>query len=94
MYLNKYKFTDENWKGLALNQFVIYELHVGTFSQTSDFDGIISNLEHLIELGITAIELMPVAAFAGDRNWGYDGVFPFAVQESYGGPTELQKFCA
>lgn len=89
--LNEFKFTDENWKGLALNQFLIYELHVGTFSQTSNFEGVISHLDHLIDLGITAIELMPVAAFPGNRNWGYDGVFPFAVQESYGGPTELQR---
>lgn len=94
--LNDFKFTDQNWKGLALNQLLIYELHVGTFSQTSDFTGAISHLDHLVELGITAIELMPVAAFPGNRNWGYDGVFPFAVHESYGGPAELQRlvnFC-
>jgi maltooligosyltrehalose trehalohydrolase len=90
--LSDFKFTDENWKGLALNQLLIYELHVGTFSQTSDFNGVANHLDHLIELGITAIELMPVAAFPGERNWGYDGVFPFAVQASYGGPAELQSF--
>jgi maltooligosyltrehalose trehalohydrolase len=66
-------------------------LHVGTFSREGNFAGVRRDLPRLLELGITAIELMPLAQFPGTRNWGYDGVYPFAVQDSYGGPKELQK---
>jgi maltooligosyltrehalose trehalohydrolase len=79
-----------NWQGVALPQMIIYELHVGTFTPEGTFKGVISKLDYLEELGINAIEIMPVAQFPGERNWGYDGVFPFAVQHSYGGPDGLK----
>jgi maltooligosyltrehalose trehalohydrolase len=66
-------------------------LHVGAFSPTHDFDGVTAKLDHLAELGVNAIELMPLAQYPGDRNWGYDGVFPFAVQDSYGGHDGLRR---
>jgi len=80
-----------NWPGISLNDYIIYELHVGTLTSEGTFDAIIPCLDKLKELGITAIELMPVAQFPGNRNWGYDGVFPFAVQNSYGGPEGLKR---
>ncbi len=83
--------NDDNWQNLPLQEYIIYELHTGTFSEDGTFEGIINKLPELKELGITAIELMPVAQFAGERNWGYDGVYPFAVQHSYGGPEGLKK---
>jgi len=70
---------------------VIYELHVGTFTSSGDFDGVRSRLDHLVRLGVDAVELMPLAQFPGERNWGYDGVFPYAVQHSYGGPAGLRR---
>ncbi|MDY6835608.1 MAG: malto-oligosyltrehalose trehalohydrolase [Chloroflexota bacterium] len=79
------------WFGLPLRDYVIYELHVGTFTTKGTFDAIISHLEYLKDLGITAVELMPVAQFPGDRNWGYDGVYPYAAQNSYGGPQGLRR---
>jgi maltooligosyltrehalose trehalohydrolase len=85
-----FPWQDERWGGISLSQHIIYELHVGTFTPAGDFAGVIPYLEELKKLGITAIELMPVAQFPGNRNWGYDGVFPFAVQNSYGGPVELK----
>ena len=84
-------WTDESWSGLALHDYVIYELHVGTFSEEGTFDGVIKKLEYLRSLGVTAIEIMPVAAFPGERNWGYDGVSLYAVQASYGGPAGLKR---
>ena len=76
----------------ALWQYVIYEFHVGTFSPQGTFDAAIGALDELVELGVNAVEPMPVAQFPGSRNWGYDGVFPFAVQSTYGGPGALQRF--
>ncbi len=75
--------------GHSLQDLLFYELHVGTFSPASTFEGILPYLDHLARAGVTAIELMPVAQFPGSRNWGYDGVFPYAVQWSYGGPDGL-----
>lgn len=89
---SKFHWEDASWAGLPLEKYIIYELHIGTFSKEGNFDGILKSLPHLKELGITAIELMPVAQFPGERNWGYDGVFPFAVQNSYGGPVGLKHF--
>ena len=89
-HLNNFQWTDQQWQNLPLHTYIFYELHTGTFTAEGTFEGIISKLDYLVELGITAIELMPVAQFPGTRNWGYDGVFPFAVQESYGGPEGLQ----
>jgi maltooligosyltrehalose trehalohydrolase len=74
-----------------MKDMILYEIHVGTFSPEGTFDGVIAKLDYLQELGITALELMPVSQFPGDRNWGYDGVYPFAVQYSYGGPMGLKK---
>src|SRR5215510_1538203 len=74
-----FAWRDDSWRGLPLSDYVIYELHVGTFSPQGTFEGVIERLEYLKhDLGITAIELMPVAAFPGERNWGYDGVSPYA----------------
>ncbi|HSF15454.1 MAG TPA: malto-oligosyltrehalose trehalohydrolase [Vicinamibacteria bacterium] len=86
-----YAWTDQGWTGYPISSYVIYELHVGTFSSEGTFDAVVGYLDRLRELGITVIEIMPVAQFPGSRNWGYDGVFPFAVQASYGGPRGLQR---
>ena len=86
-----YHWSDAGWTGTALEDFVLYEIHVGTFTAEGTFDAIIPNLDDLKELGVTAIDLMPVAQFPGTRNWGYDGVFPYAVQASYGGPEGLKQ---
>ena len=83
--------AESDWKNIPLEDYIFYELHTGTFSESGDFEGIAKKLDYLVALGITAIEIMPVAAFPGMRNWGYDGVFPFAVQNSYGGPIGLKK---
>ncbi|MGB2958341.1 MAG: malto-oligosyltrehalose trehalohydrolase [Bacteroidota bacterium] len=81
---------DAGWEGVALSEMVIYELHVGTFSDAGTFHGVIPRLRDLKSLGVNAIEIMPVGQFPGDRNWGYDGVYPYAVQDSYGGPDGLK----
>lgn len=85
-----YTWQDSNWRGLPFQELVLYELHVGTFTSEGTFAAIIPRLEELVETGINAIELMPVAQFPGTRNWGYDGVYPYAVQNSYGGPEGLK----
>lgn len=89
--LQSFVWTDQQWKNPDLRDYLFYELHTGTFTPEGTFGGIISKLDYLLELGITAIEIMPVAQFPGERNWGYDGVFPFAVQNSYGGAAGLQE---
>ncbi len=86
-----FEWSDHTWQGIPLNDYIIYELHVGTFTDEGTFESAIARLPYLVELGITAVEIMPVAQFPGDRNWGYDGVFPFAVQNSYGGPNGLKQ---
>jgi maltooligosyltrehalose trehalohydrolase len=86
-----FPWTDREWEGMPIAEYLIYELHVGTFSGDATFEAIIPMLDYLRELGITAVELMPVAQFPGDRNWGYDGVYPFAPQNSYGGPPGLKR---
>jgi maltooligosyltrehalose trehalohydrolase len=88
---SSFAWEDGSWSGPPLEDYVIYELHVGTFTPQGTFDAIIPHLSQLKELGVTAIELMPVAQFPGDRNWGYDGVHLFAVQNSYGGPGGLKR---
>jgi len=85
-------WTDSAWKNITLEDYLIYEIHTGTFTPEGTFKGIETKLQYLKELGITAIEIMPVAQFPGERNWGYDGVFPYAVQNSYGGAQGLMKF--
>jgi len=84
-------WTDGAWRGLPLKDMVLYEIHVGTFTPEGTFDAIVPRLERLLALGVTVIELMPVASFPGARNWGYDGVGLFAPQRTYGGPTGLQR---
>jgi len=86
-----FSWTDGSWKGRRLDEYIIYELHVGTFTREGTFEAVVPMLDHLLDLGITAVELMPVAQFPGERNWGYDGVYPFAPQNSYGGPNGLKK---
>ncbi len=86
-----FPWTDTDWTGIPLEQYILYELHVGTFSAEGTFKGVIPYLDDLKRLGITAVELMPVAQFPGSRNWGYDGVFPFAAQNTYGGPRGLKE---
>jgi maltooligosyltrehalose trehalohydrolase len=84
-------WTDGRWKGVALRDLVLLELHVGTFTREGTFDAAIGELERLAGLGITGIELLPVAAFPGDRGWGYDGVYPWSAHVAYGGPEGLQR---
>ncbi|WP_447973094.1 malto-oligosyltrehalose trehalohydrolase [Nitrospira sp. Kam-Ns4a] len=85
-------WTDQGWPGRPLRDLILYELHVGTFTPEGTFEAIIPHLDYLRdELGVTAIELMPVAQFPGARNWGYDGVYPFAPQATYGGPEGLKR---
>lgn len=86
-----FTWSDHYWTCPALKDMIFYELHVGTFTPEGTFDSVIPLLVELKELGINAIELMPVAQFPGSRNWGYDGVYPFAVQNSYGGPEGLRR---
>jgi len=86
-----FNWSDEDWNGIALEDHIFYELHTGTFTPAGTFAGVVSKLDHLRELGITAIELMPVAEFPGSRNWGYDGVDLYAPHSVYGGPDELKK---
>jgi maltooligosyltrehalose trehalohydrolase len=86
-----FPWTDQAFTGHALADLVIYELHVGTFTAAGTFEAIVPHLPNLVELGVTAVELMPVAEFPGSRNWGYDGVHLFAAQSTYGGPRGLRR---
>jgi len=86
-----FRWSDAAWTGLPMERFVIYELHIGTFTPEGTFDAAIPHLDSLKELGVTAIEIMPVAQYPGDRGWGYDGVQLYAVQNSYGGPEGLMR---
>ncbi|MEO6526071.1 MAG: malto-oligosyltrehalose trehalohydrolase [Gemmatimonadaceae bacterium] len=88
---SQFAWQDGDWPGLALPDFVLYELHIGTFTPEGTFDAVIPRLAQLAALGVTAIELMPVASFPGRRNWGYDGVHMYAPQQSYGGPDGLRR---
>jgi maltooligosyltrehalose trehalohydrolase len=84
-------WMDANWRGIPRADLVVYELHVGTFSPEGTFAGVAARLPHLRDLGVTAVELIPVAAFPGARNWGYDGVYLFAPHAAYGGPEGLKR---
>lgn len=86
-----FDWHDADWKGIALEDYVVYELHVGTFTPEGTFDAVIGKLDELKDLGITAVELLPVAQFPGNRNWGYDGTYVGAAQNSYGGPRALKR---
>ncbi len=86
-----FEWHDTAWKGIPLRDLIIYELHTGTFTGDGTFEAVIPMLDYLAELGINALELMPVSQFPGGRNWGYDGVYPFAPQNTYGGPMGLMS---
>ena len=86
-----FAWSDQLWHGIPLPEYIIYEMHVGTFTPEGTFDAAISYLDELLDLGVTALEIMPVGQFPGNRNWGYDGVAPYAVQSSYGGPEGLKR---
>ncbi|KQR49050.1 malto-oligosyltrehalose trehalohydrolase [Microbacterium sp. Leaf161] len=87
----RFEWTDTGWSGRPLDGGVIYELHVGTFTPEGTLDSLAGHLDHLVELGITHVELLPVNAFSGEWNWGYDGVLWYAVHEGYGGPAAYQR---
>jgi maltooligosyltrehalose trehalohydrolase len=87
-----FQWSDDGWRGQPMAELVIYELHVGTFTDEGTLPAAIPHLRDLRDLGVTAVELMPVAQFPGTRNWGYDGVGLYAVQASYGGPVALKQF--
>jgi maltooligosyltrehalose trehalohydrolase len=87
-----FSWNDAAFRPPASREYIIYEMHIGTFTAAGTLDAAAGALEHLVDLGVTAVELMPLAQFPGKRNWGYDAVFPFAVQNSYGGPRALQRF--
>jgi maltooligosyltrehalose trehalohydrolase len=88
---NSFHWEDEKWRGIALSEMIIYELHVGTYTPEGTFESIINRLTDIKEVGINVIEIMPIAQFPGERNWGYDGTYLFAVQNSYGGCEGLKK---
>jgi maltooligosyltrehalose trehalohydrolase len=91
VFPDRFGWTDQSWRGVPQAELVFYEIHVGTFTPEGTFEAIIPRLQDLRDLGITAIEIMPIGQFPGARNWGYDGVLPYAAQDSYGGPHGLQK---
>lgn len=88
---NAFRWTDEGWRGLPLEAMVLYELHVGAATPDGSFGALIDRLDDLVELGVTAIEIMPVAEFPGERNWGYDGVDLYAPASAYGGPDAFKR---
>ncbi len=88
----RFRFVHDGFDPPPLEQWIVYELHVGTFTRAGTFDAAVDALDRLAELGVSAIEIMPVAQFPGARNWGYDGVCPFAVHADYGGPAGLAAF--
>jgi maltooligosyltrehalose trehalohydrolase len=86
-----FRWTDAAWQGISLDEYILYELHPGTFTPEGTLEAAASKLPHLKDLGINAVEIMPVNQFPGARNWGYDGAYPFAVQNSYGGPDAFKS---
>lgn len=91
---NAWQWRDQDWKGRPWEEVVFYELHVGTFTEEGTFSGVKKHLDYLVGLGVTAIQLMPIAGFSGRRNWGYDGVLLFAPDNSYGSPDDLKDLIA
>ncbi|VTR98239.1 malto-oligosyltrehalose trehalohydrolase [Tuwongella immobilis] len=87
-----FDWTDAAWTGRHLADCIVYEMHIGTFTPEGTFDAAIGRLDRLVDLGVNALEIMPVSQFPGSRNWGYDGVYHFAVQHSYGGAAALKRF--
>jgi maltooligosyltrehalose trehalohydrolase len=88
----EFPWTDKAWMGIPLRDVILYELHIGTFTPAGTFDSAIEHLPYLKDLGVTAIEIMPIGQFPGKRNWGYDVAYPYAVQASYGGPAGFKRF--
>ena len=88
---DSFHWTDTQWQAPPLASAVVYELHVGTFTPEGTFDAVIDRIPHLLDLGVTHVELMPVAEFPGDWGWGYDGVDIYAPHHSYGGPSGLKR---
>ena len=86
-----FAWTDHGWQPPPIAAAVIYEIHLGTFSDAGTFEGAIGRLSHLVDLGVTHVELMPVAEFSGSRGWGYDGVDLFAPHHGYGRPEDLKR---
>ncbi|GAB4024861.1 malto-oligosyltrehalose trehalohydrolase [Spirosoma koreense] len=86
-----YPWGDQAWRGLPFSDLVFYQIHVGTFTPEGTFDAIMARLEDLAKIGINAIQLLPICQFPGERNWGYDGVYAYSVQHSYGGPEALKR---
>ena len=91
VFADRFTWSDAGWQGVGRGDLVFYEIHVGTFTAEGTFAAIIPRLPDLVELGVTAVEIMPVGQFSGAWGWGYDGVFAFAVHDAYGGPHGLQK---
>ncbi len=89
---SRFDWHDETWRGAPLKGSVLYELHVGTFTPDGTFDAAVDRLDHLVDLGVDTIELLPVASYDGPHGWGYDGVSLYAVHEPYGGPDGLKRF--
>jgi maltooligosyltrehalose trehalohydrolase len=87
-----FPWSDHAWRGIPLSEYVISEIHVGTYTEDGTFDAAAELLGELVDVGITAVEVMPIAQFPGGRNWGYDGVFPYAVQDTYGGADAFKRF--
>lgn len=90
--LSGFRWNDQSWRGHPKEKLLLYELHVGTFTKAGTYAAAIERLDELVDLGVTAVELMPIAQSAGDRNWGYDGVNLFAPRHTYGTPEDLQRF--
>ena len=90
--LDAYGWGDSAWRGISARGMILYELHVGTFTPEGTFEAAAERLPHLVELGIDAVEVMPIAEFPGRRGWGYDGVDLFAPHHSYGGPDGFKRF--
>lgn len=86
-----FQWTDQDWQGMRLEEMVIYEMHIGAFTSAGTFDAAIDRLDELVELGVTALEVMPIANFPGSRNWGYDGVDLYAPATVYGGPSGFKR---
>lgn len=89
---NAYPWTSSSWHGISVEDMLLYEMHVGTFTHEGTFYSALPRVADLSSLGVNAVEIMPVAQFVGHHNWGYDGVYPYSVQNSYGGPNSLKRF--
>ncbi|WP_232065226.1 alpha-amylase family glycosyl hydrolase [Rhodocytophaga rosea] len=88
---SNYQWKDKVWKGIESKDMILYEMHLGTFTPEGTFNSMIDRLADLADTGINAIEIMPISQFPGNRNWGYDGVHPYSVQNSYGTPDDLRQ---